>query len=276
MRQRFLPGLPLIAALVLGAGSHVSHAADCSRTVNVPVSATGQSVTINGDVIGGIYPDILRSIKEGCTFVLTPVPRARLELMFETGKADLLIPASKTPRRDEFGIFIPLVYNRATLISIDPTRLPIKTAQELLDRRDIKVAAVRGYDYGPAYLDLLKELGKQGRLAMEADPLSVARILKSGVVDVVIMAPSILAGVIMSDGRVQDMLEKLRFEPINELPWGGQRRVYIKNITQRRGQSGAKRHSRTCSKIRRGLERLSTLLPASDIKRKHQATLIKS
>lgn len=196
--------------------------AGCSRVINVPVAPTGRSVIVNGEQIDGIYPDILRSLmeKDNCKFALSAVPRARMELMFETGRADLLIPASRTPRRDELGIFVPMIYNRATLISIESNRPTITSLQDLLDKKDLKVALVRGYDYGTAYQDLIKELTRQGRLYLDTDPVSVARLLKAGISDVTIMAPSILAGAIMEDGRVQDMLDKLRFEPIPELPWG--------------------------------------------------------
>lgn len=209
----------LFVALALpAAGSFAA----CTRVITVPVAATGRSVIINGEQIDGIYPDLLRSLmeKEACKFALAAVPRARMELMFETGRADLLIPASRTPKRDEHGIFIPMIYNRATLISLESSRPAITSAQGLLDKKDLKVALVRGFDYGPAYQDLIKELNRQKRLYLDADPLSVARLLKAGIADITIMAPSILAGAIMEDGRVQDMLDKLRFEPIPELPWG--------------------------------------------------------
>lgn len=202
--------------------------AACSRAINVPLAATGRSVMINGEKIDGIYPDILRNLTETCKFNLTAVPRARMELMFETGRADLLIPASRTPKRDEHGTFIPMIYNRATLISIDSNRPVITSTQDLLDKKDLKVVLVRGFDYGPAYQDLIRQLNKQGRLFFDADPLSVARLLKAGIADVTIMAPSILAGAMMDDARVQDMLDKLRVEPIPELPWGDSG-AYISN-----------------------------------------------
>lgn len=199
-----------------------SAAADCSRTMVVPVAATGLSVVINGEEISGIYPDILRSLseKEVCKFEFTAVPRARLEAMFEAGKADLLIPASKTPRRDQFGLFVPLIYNRATLISLKSNRPVLTSAQDLIERRELRVVLVRGFDYGTAYQNLVAELSKQGRVLLEPDPLSVARILKANGAHLTIMAPSILAGAVQGDRRVEDLLGKLRYEAIPELPWG--------------------------------------------------------
>ncbi|MCU6433968.1 transporter substrate-binding domain-containing protein [Undibacterium sp. Jales W-56] len=219
MRHRLYRKVFLAIALLTGLVSYRLASAGCSRVMQVPVAPVGQSVTIDGNAVGGIYPDLLRELKDECTFAFMPVPWARLEKMFETGSADLLIPASRTSRRDEIGIFVPMILVRATLISIASERPGVKSAQELIERHDIKVAVVRGYDYGPAYSTLLKELNRQGRLTMEADPLSVARILKAGVADVTIMAPSVLAGVIQNNDKVRDMLDKLRFEPISELPW---------------------------------------------------------
>lgn len=206
--------------------------AECSRVINVPMSATGLSVLVNGDAVSGIYPDLLRvmSEKEKCTFAMTAVPRARLEVLFETGRADVLIPASKTPKRDALGTFVALIQNRALLMSIQSKRPPIKTVQELLDQTSLKVALVRGFDYGQPYQDLITALGQQGRLILEVDPLSVARLLKAGTVDVTIMAPTILAGAVQGDERVRDMVDTLRMEPLEELPWGTSG-VYLSNTS---------------------------------------------
>jgi polar amino acid transport system substrate-binding protein len=166
--------------------------------------------------------------KDGCSVNLTAVPRARLEMLFETGRADVLIPASKTAKRDALGTFVPLVHNRAMLISVQTGRAPIKSIQELLDQPGIKVALVRGFDYGSAYQGLVAALEAQGRMIMEVDSLSVARLLKAGTVNATIMAPSILAGAMVDDERVRDLLDKLRFEALRELPWGDSG-AYISN-----------------------------------------------
>jgi polar amino acid transport system substrate-binding protein len=220
------------AAIALGLGlAPVAHAT-CSRVINVPVSPTGQSVIVEGDAIKGIYPDLLRGLddKDGCKVVLTAVPRARLEVLFETGRADLLIPATKTPKRDALGSFIPLIRNRAMLITLRTGRASIKSIAELLERPGLKVALVRGFDYGAAYQELVTTLGQQGRLVQEVDAVSVARMLKSGAADATIMAPSILAGALQDDERVSDLLDKLQFEALRELPWG-ESGVYLSNST---------------------------------------------
>ena len=192
----------------------------CSRVINVPISATGRSVIISGDSITGVYPDVLRAAAatEGCSFAFSAVPRARLAAMFEVGDADLLIPAARTPLRDEQGVFVPLIFSRAMLISIGTDRPAIQNAQQLLDRRELRIAFVRGYDYGAAYQTLLKELSKQGRVFMEVDAAAIVRLMEAGTVDATIMAPSILAGAMLGGSRA--LLPKLRYEPMSELPWG--------------------------------------------------------
>jgi polar amino acid transport system substrate-binding protein len=213
----FRPYLAVAAALLAAPLAQ----AGCSRDIQVPVSNTGASIVINGDRITGIYPELLRSLgqKEGCHFNFSPVPRARLELMFETGKADVLIPATRTAARDVNGVFVPMMRHRATLISVASNRPVITTAQELLERREVRVAVVRGFDYGEAYQALIRELNKQGRLFTEVDPTAVARLMHLGAVDMTIMGPTILAGVINREPRVNGLLDKLKLEPIPELPW---------------------------------------------------------
>lgn len=226
--SHFLP----ILAVTLGFGPFAASTvyAKCSRVIQVPVAPIGQSVVIEGDIISGIYPELLRSLtdKEGCSFSISEVPRARLELMFEAGRADLLIPASKTPKRDAVGTFVPLVQNRPTLISLASNRANFRSMQELHDDPSIKVALVRGFDYGPSYQELISNLTKKGRVIMDVDALSVARLLKSGTAHATIMAPTIFAGAIQADERVKDLIDRLRIEPLEELPWGYSG-VYLSN-----------------------------------------------
>lgn len=217
--RRALLASALAAAIVLAAAPPALAA--CSRTIVVPVTATGASVIVQGQQVSGIFPDALRSLgaKNGCDFAFSAVPRARLEALFESGKSDLLLPAVPTPQRDRYGHFVALVGNRALLITLAGARPPITNAAELLAQRDMRVAVVRGFDYGPAYQDLLKRLAAQGRLFQEVDALSVARLLQAGMVDATIMSSTVMAGTALNQPKVQGLLERLRMEPLQELPW---------------------------------------------------------
>ncbi|WP_296002397.1 ABC transporter substrate-binding protein [Rugamonas sp.] len=208
----------LALLLACGAGAR----ADCTRDIAVPVSANGASIVVDDSGIHGIYPDVLRSAgpKAGCRFVLTVVPRARQVAMFEAGSADLLVPATRTPERDRQGVFVPMMGHRSMLISLDRRRPPIVSAKQLLERREIRVAVVRGFDYGAQYRALVAALTRQGRLFEEVDVSAVVRLMHDGAVDMTIMTPTIFAGAANHEPRVSGLLERLRMEPIPELPWG--------------------------------------------------------
>lgn len=223
MNSRTLKNWFLCLTSGLLAGLPHSVWSECSRTINVPIAPIGLSVVVADDhSVTGVYPDVLRGaeLKEGCSFNFSVVPRARLDVLFDAGQADLLIPASKSPRRDKQGVFVPLIVSRATVISMLSDRPAFHNAKELLEQRELKVAVVRGFDFGPAYQALVKELTSQGRVVQDVDALSVARLMQAGVVDLTIMAPSILVGAIQGEAKTDGLLEKLRFEPIEELPWG--------------------------------------------------------
>ena len=204
--------------------------AGCSRPIITPLAPIGISVIVDGDNLSGVYPKLLQRVgaHAGCTFKTSVVPQARLESMFEMGTADLMMPAVGTPRRNQFGEFIPLLSTRAMLLSVDAKRPAVHDLADLLKRREFRVAVVRGNDYGQAYQAALNELASQGRLYMEADPLRVARLLGAGLADATIMTPMSLAHAMKEDARVQPLLQHLRIEELPELPWS-ESGIYLSN-----------------------------------------------
>jgi polar amino acid transport system substrate-binding protein len=224
--MKFGPALLLLLAMpVLAHGG-------CSRPLNAPVSPLGMSVIVRGQTVSGTYSTLLHDLgeREGCEIRYTPVPRARQEALFETGRADLLIPASRTPRRDKFGYFIPLVASRAAIVSIDHARAPLRSFNELLERKELRVALVRGFDYGDNYQALVKQLSAQGRVFFESDAIGVARLLNAGFADVSVLTPATIGGAILNDQRVASMIDKLRIELVDDLPWG-ESGIYVSKAT---------------------------------------------
>lgn len=213
------------AALLAAALSSPAHAepASCSREIQVPVALIGMSTTqLENGTVGGIYPEAFQGAaqKAGCKLAYSVVPRARLEVLFEMGKADILMPASRTPARDKLGIFVPMISHRATLLSLaNGARAPLASAQDLLDRKELRVAVVRGYDFGEQYQWLVRELARQGRLYQEVDTIAIARLMQAGAIDITIMGPTTFHGAVQRDPRVAGLVERLRVEPIPELPW---------------------------------------------------------
>lgn len=208
---------PLAFALLLFAGR--VHA-ECTRPIQVPVAETGLSVIIQGQEVSGIYRDILDDVSKhsNCQFVYKPVPRARLEAMFQAGTADLLLPAPRTELRDQHGIFVPLVQARAAVISMEGKRYPIQSLEDL-KRLQLRVAVVRGFDYGERYERFLADMRGNERLFVEVSPVAVARLLQAGIADAAIMTPTVLAGAIQGDSRVSGMLPRLHIDSVDELGW---------------------------------------------------------
>jgi polar amino acid transport system substrate-binding protein len=220
------------AAAALLAASCAAQAG-CSRPVQVPVSPIGYSITVDkSGAIGGVFPALMRDIgaKVGCDIALSEVPRARLEMMFELGKADMLLAATHTEHRDQYGQFVPLIQSRAALISIEGKHPPIASMAELARYPELKLALVRGFDYGPAYIKLSRKMEAQQRLVWAKDPVEVARMLQSGIATFTIMPASGLYGAAAADPRTAGMATRLRVEQLDELPWS-QAGVYLSTRT---------------------------------------------
>lgn len=197
-----------------------SVAAACSRILNVPILPSGLTVVAKGSNFTGIVPDFLEQVsqKSGCKFSYHLVPKSRQENLFENAQADLLLTAVRTTRRDQFGVFVPLVQLRATLISLEHNQVAIQSLKELLANNAMKLVVVRGFDYGPAYLAIVEEMKRDGRLLVEADAVSVIRTLKSNASYATIMAPTIFAGTLQTEPKLNDLVGKVRYEKLEELP----------------------------------------------------------
>lgn len=210
-----LAALPLLFAAVRAQAA-------CEHPFSVPLALTGFSVIAKADTLTGVYPELLRAFeaRSSCRFTLSLVPRARQEALFVGGHSDLLMPASRTPTRERFGYFIPLIANRATAITFNAQLPRLHSVAELLANKSLRVALVRGFDYGDVYQAMMKELQAQGRLMMETNPVDVARLLQGGMADVTLMAPSIMSGALATDARVGAMAAEMRTEPLDDLPWG--------------------------------------------------------
>lgn len=231
------PWVVVLGSHMLGAVLAAEAHAACSRPMQVPLAPVGLSVLLppQGQPTG-VYPELLRQVgeSEGCVFTMSTVPRARQELMFERGQADLLVPASRTPRRDEFGEFVPLIQSRAMVITLNAERPLPTTLKALVQATELRVVLVRGFDFGDAYQAAVKELTRQGRLRLEADTVSVARVLDGGGADVTVMAPSILVSALHADERVSHLLGRLRLGAVDELGWNDSG-IYLSRATLNEG-----------------------------------------
>jgi len=197
--------------------------AECSRPLQVPVAVIGQAVTVtDGGQVGGIFPELLRAeaSKAGCVLEFQVVPRSRLEKLFEVGQADLLLPARRSTRRDEYGHFVPMIRSRAMLLAIKSRVPSLHSTAELLRKRELRVGVVRGYDYDESYQVLVKQLAEQQRLTEATDPVSLARMLDAGTIHVAVVTPTAVTGALRASGKWAYLVERLHTIAVDELPWG--------------------------------------------------------
>ncbi|HEY0956320.1 MAG TPA: transporter substrate-binding domain-containing protein [Roseateles sp.] len=206
--------------------------AGCSRTIEVPMAPVGLSVSFDGDRSGGIYPTLLREIgvAAGCEFQIQRVPRARLQRMFESGQADLLLPASASPSREGDGEFVPLVQVRASLVTLTHEGPVPRSLAELIAQPGLKLAVVRGFNFGPAYEGAVAALRRQKRLVEESNVAGVARALRQGLAQGTVMTASIFIGTLLGETELAPLVKQMRVEPLDELGWS-ESGVYLSRHT---------------------------------------------
>lgn len=194
--------------------------AGCSRAIEAPMAPTGLSVSFDGERSNGIYPTLLSELGAaiGCEFRIHRVPRARLQKMFESGQADLLVPASASPARDAAGEFVPLVQVRASLLTLSADKPP-RSLADLVARRGYKVAIVRGFTFGAAYDQAIATLRAQRRVVEEPDAAGVARALRQGLAQASIMTANIFIGTLTKEPDLAPLIKQVRVEPLEELGW---------------------------------------------------------
>jgi polar amino acid transport system substrate-binding protein len=199
----------------------ISAEAGCTRPIEVPMAPIGLSVSFDGERAGGIYPTLLREVgaASGCEFQIQRVPRARLQKMFESAHADLLLPASASPSREGDGEFVPLIQVRASLLTLTRKKPLPHTLAALIAQPDLKLAVVRGFTFGAAYEQMVATLREQKRLIEEPDATGVARALRQGLAHATVMTASIFIGTLVNDTDLAPLVKQVRVDPLEELGW---------------------------------------------------------
>ena len=209
--------LLLGAALAAGA---VAQAA-CSRPIVVPVSSIGVAIIVDGDKVGGVYPEVLRELgeKSGCLFVFPVYPRARSDQMFyEAGTADLTLPASYVAERAQLATFVPLIKVLPTLVSVRPLPVEMTSVKQLLDSKALRGAVVRGFTFGKDYQTLVDALVKEGRMDVVNDINIVARMLVAGRVDFTLVPPHLVQAALGTEARGTPLAGQFKSYPLEGLP----------------------------------------------------------
>ncbi|WP_256082072.1 transporter substrate-binding domain-containing protein [Massilia sp. YIM B04103] len=192
----------------------------CSRPIKVPLAPHGMTVVVKNGNAAGVVPEMLEVFgdKYGCKFGFPVVPRARLEMLFRTGDADIVAIATRSPERDLSGTFVPVFKYRAVLLGLKPTNTVAQSVDELIKHTDLRIGLVRGFDYGPAYRRLL-EPDMAGRVQYANDLSDLMRRIQAKIADVTILPYSSAYNTIVEDARLSGLDAKLAISPLEDLPW---------------------------------------------------------
>lgn len=195
-------------------------AASCSRTINVPVAPHGMSIIDKHGKAAGVVPEMLDEIgdKFGCKFAFPLVPRARLEMLFRAGDADMVVIATRSPERDVSGTFVPVFKYRAVLVGVKPADKAVQSVDALIKQTNLRIALVRGFDYGPAYRKLL-EPGMASRVQLANDLSDLMRRLQANIADVTILPYASAYNTIVEDPRLTGLDARLSISALEDLPW---------------------------------------------------------
>ena len=202
-----------VAGLFLGGASHAA----CSRPIVVPSAPTGYSIIVKDGNVSGVYPELLHELgrKFGCRFEFPVVPRARLEKMFfNDGTADLLIPATRTPERDQQAQFFSLIGVTPGMMSLQGRATNINSVEELAKAKTLRGAMVRSFNYGAEYQGLLRTLDEEKRVDIVPDLVNVTAMVARGRVDFTIMAPTLFYSTAAEDPDFAGMLGRIQYRPL--------------------------------------------------------------
>ncbi|HBR01828.1 MAG TPA: hypothetical protein DD738_04385 [Ruminiclostridium sp.] len=144
----------------------------------------------NDDTDSGLNKDIIEEISRRLELdiVQKVMPRARIYSMLEDGSLPISVSTVETSSRAEYSWFIPyFVEKNYVLVRKDAG---LKTEEELLKSRGIKIGIIRGYYYGLHYNGLIQKL-KERHLVVEAkDTEDIFKMMKEGWIQVTFGIPA--------------------------------------------------------------------------------------
>lgn len=203
------------ALLVFGQGANAA----CSRPVKVAFSEISPDMTLSSSgQHGGVAVEFFKelALRTGCTFTYVDVPRARAWYMLSNKLIDIVPAAIQNPERDDVGIYFDhVVLEPVSLILLMSKPVTIASSQEVIDS-GLRLAVVRGHNYGPHFATLIANPALGERLAQVKDPQTLARMLKAGRVDAVIT----MASIFTDAAKEQGLTDQVYTRTLKDLDWG--------------------------------------------------------
>jgi polar amino acid transport system substrate-binding protein len=195
--------------------------AGCSRPVDVAFSSISPDMTLGAEgQYEGVAIEFLQVIAQrtGCVFNYVEMPRARAWYLFGRQGTDIVPAAIANAERDQSGTFFDhLVFEPVSLLSLKSHPVTLSHSQEILNS-SVRLAMVRGHNYGPRFASLTANPALVERLAPMKDPQTLARMLQARRMDAVIVMASIFAEAAVEQG----IAEQIHAQTIEDLDWSGE------------------------------------------------------
>jgi len=195
--------------------------AKCSRPIVVPVSQMGKVMIVNPatNEASGVYPELLRArgAAAGCEFVFRAMPRVRAEAAVREGGADLLVASPRSPQRDAWGDYVPMIGSEWVLITMR-SDAPPSSVEELLARPGIRLNEVRSYNFGPAYMAMMANLERLDKVEYVPDPQTIVRKMAAGRVDYAYMPSNTFVGALDELGLRATLGPKIHYSHLSGIP----------------------------------------------------------
>jgi len=140
-------------------------------------------VVLDDQGFSGPWPDYLLALSErtGCSFVLSSVPKARINMeLASADPPDLVLPVTRSHEQDTFATFIPLQRQRLVLLTLKENAGSALSVASLLAQKQWHGVTARGYSFGSQHGELMQQLSAQRRLYQVNSVEAILRMLRAG------------------------------------------------------------------------------------------------
>ncbi len=142
----------------------------------------------------GIDKDLIDALarRSGCVLQTRVESRSRIWQQLSSGRLDITVSGIPTPEREQFALFLPYLFTRNHALIRRGMAASAGTPAQLLVNSSLRVAAVRGFNYGPRIDAWLTELRAQDRVDEVADFPTAFKVLMAGRVAMMFAHPMVI------------------------------------------------------------------------------------
>lgn len=142
----------------------------------------------------GIDKDLIDVLarRSGCVLQTRVESRSRIWQQLSTGMLDITVSGIPSPEREQFALFLPYLSTRNHALIGRSLAASTGSPAQFLGDLSLRVAAVRGFKYGPRIDGWLAQLRAQGRVDEVADFPTAFKVLMAGRVAMMFAHPMVI------------------------------------------------------------------------------------